>query len=424
MTLREGRAGLLAGILIHLLFLASLGTQLFTPLFIEAQHARGQAGDYFGIYQAGDNLVHGTSIYDYEGYQNEAQRRVPYFYFYRYLPPCAYLAALSALVLSPWAGYWVWVIVTELLLLLVVLWILRLDGYPIGARRLYAGLWLGFFPFLLEQWMGQFSFLMAVFLWILLRQSMPDRPAEPPRGRAFWAWCASVALKSYTALFALPFLRRRWVRPVAACAAVVVLVSAPYYIARPEDLRQFLFVNFRPLPPGVLGGSLGASAFVRMLGWLLPQAVADRLLDFKVFDVYLGNVPVFIVDLLVVAGALWSTFGRRRAAALHIDLSIWTLAFFLVFQDVWEYHYVMLLPVVTALGLASRSRFVLLMGLLLALPTPYILFARADHSLAVAPSLLHHASKALPSYALYLWAVRNRFESEWKSNRLDSSHSC
>jgi hypothetical protein len=408
MSLRAGRWALAAGLILHLCFVVSLKTQWMTPLFIEARHAYGQAGDYFGIYQAGDNLVHGWSIYDAADYRNEAVRRVPYFYFYRYLPPTAYVSALGSLVAPPWPSYVSWVILTEILMAALVVAILRLDRFPIRDRRLYAGLWLGFFPFFLEQWMGQFSFLMAAFLWIVFREGMPDRAEAPPRGRAFWAFTSSVGLKSYTALFAFPYLRRGWIRPVVLCAAIVALSCAPYYIARPEDLKQFLLLNFRPLPPGVHGGTLGASAFVRALGWTLPQSIAEVRLDFRLFDVYMGNVPVFLMILVVIGMGLWVTWRYGHRAPINVLLTVWTLAFFLIFKDVWEYHYVMLLPVVTAMGLATGSRTVLWMTLLIALPTPYILFAdpNATGGLPQGASLLHHAAKALPTAVLFGWALR------------------
>ena len=100
-------------------------------------------------------------------------------------------------------------------------------------------LWLGFFPFYLEQWMGQFSFLMAVFLWIMTptdgggsgggREEGPIGAAERSwRARAaFWAWAGSVALKSYTVLFAISLLRRRRLRPVLLCAGFVLLACRP-----------------------------------------------------------------------------------------------------------------------------------------------------------------------------------------------------
>jgi hypothetical protein len=421
MSLRGGRWALLAGVLLHLVFIVSLRTQWLNPLFIETRHAYGQAGDFFGVYQAGDNLIHGWSIYDAADYRNEATRRVPYFYFYRYLPPTAYATAVASLAVSPWTGYVLWLVLTELLMLAVVVTILRLRRFPIRDRRLYAGLWLGFFPFYLEQWMGQFSFLMAAFLWILFREGLPDRVEAPPRGRAFWAFAASVGLKSYPALFALPYLRRRWIRPVLLCAGVVALACAPYYIARPEDLRQFLLLNFRPLPPGIHGGTLGGSAFVRALGWTLPEAIAGIRLDFRLFDVYLGNVPVFAMVLGVLGLSAWVTIRHGLRAPMNTLLAVWTLAFFLIFKDVWEYHYVMLLPVVTALGLATASRLVLWMALLLAIPTPYVLFADpgAAGGLREGASLLHHAAKALPTGVLFVWAVRGA-STAWAAPRASS----
>ncbi|MFB3910261.1 MAG: glycosyltransferase family 87 protein, partial [Candidatus Eisenbacteria bacterium] len=254
---RGSSIALAAGILLHLLFVASLFGQFLNPLFLEAEHCPGQAADYFGIWQAGDNLLHGVSIYDSQDWKNEAVRRVPYFYFYRYLPPTAYVAAVGAWLLDPWTSYVLWAALIEALLVAIVVWILRMRAFPLAERRWQAAVWLGFTPFYLEQWMGQFSFLMAALLWIVLRPTLPDRPRQAredtPRGAAFVSWAASIAIKSYPALFALPYLRRgRW-RPVALCAAAVVLVSAPYYLARPDDVGQFLRLNFHGLPPRILG---------------------------------------------------------------------------------------------------------------------------------------------------------------------------
>jgi hypothetical protein len=419
-SLRDGRAALLIGVALHVVFVASLFGQFLNPLFVEARHASGQAADYFGIYTAGEDLIHGRSIYS--GFEDHGAitRKVPYFYFYRYLPPTAYGAGLTALVLSPWAGYIVWVILTELLLLIIVRSILRLDRHPPGTRRVHAGLWLGFFPFYLEQWMGQFSFLMAAFLWVILRPDLAegslrgrfpsapldDGPRFVPSKPPFWAWAASIALKSYTALFAISLLRRRQWRPVLLCAGLVLVLCGPYWLFRPEDVRQFLLLNFRPLPPNIHGGTLGASTLVRLLGWNLPAGLAATNLQFGGFDVRVGNLPVFLFGGAVLAATLWAVMRHGKTAPLPLQLALWVLAFFLIFKDVWEYHYVMMLPVVTALALIYRSRFVLWMGLLLALPTPYWILARPDGTLSGAASLIHHASKAGPAVALYVWALR------------------
>lgn len=407
MSLREGRFAIVLGVLIQILFLISLKTQFMNPLFIEAVHVVGQAGDYYGIYQGGDNLVHGWSIYDSEDYRNEAHRRVPYFYFYRYLPPTAYVSALTSLVLSPHGGYVLWVVINELLLLLMVIWILRLDAYPIRDRRVHAGLWLCFFPFYLEQWMGQFSFLMGVFMWPLLRAGMPDKGGAktPPGEGAVMGWAASVAVKSFPALFAIPYAVRRWWRPILLCAGAVIVVSLPYYILHPEDLKQFLLLNFRPLAPRVHGGTLGMAGLVRLIGWHLPESIASQRITIGRFDGAVGNIPMFAMSFFVVLLSMWATWKYRRSE-MNLQLTLWTLAFFIVFKDIWESHYVMLLPFVTAIGLATRSRFVLWMGILFAIPTPYILFARPDRSLSDAANLLNHAVKPIPTVAFFIWTIR------------------
>ena len=174
---RAARLALLAGALLHLLFLVSLPTGILNPLFVEANEGLKQASDFFGIYQAGANLVGGHSIYDSDGYRNEAPRRVPFFYFYRYLPPTAYVFAPITLALPPWPAYWLWVVACELVLLLLIRSTLRQTEWPQHRRLIVAALWLGFFPFYLEQVMGQFSIVMAAFLWMLWRFDPARREA-------------------------------------------------------------------------------------------------------------------------------------------------------------------------------------------------------------------------------------------------------
>ncbi len=415
MNLRDGRAVLLAGIVLHILFIGSLFGQYLNPLFAEAERSFGQAADYFGIYTAGEDLVHGRSIYSGFEDPGDAARRVPYFYFFRYLPPTAYFSALTTLIMSPMAGYVLWVVLTELMLGLILRSILRLESYPARERRLHAGLWLGFFPFYLEQWMGQFSFLMALFLWIMLRRATEDRAAgrdgwitdggSTARTLSFWAWACSVVLKSYTVLFAISYFRRRQYRPVFLCAGVVLLACTPYWIAHPSDIEQFLLLNLRPLPPNIHGGTLGASALIRLLGWTLPADLAGRRIALGGHDVSWGNIPVLASGFLIFAVALWVVLRHGRKIPLDLQIGLWVLCFFLIFKDVWEYHYVMLLPVITAIALEYRSRFVLWMGLLLAAPTPHALFAGPDHTITGVLNLIHHASKALPTLALFIWIV-------------------
>lgn len=107
----------------------------------------------------------------------------------------------------------------------------------------------------------------------------------------------------------MSLFRRRQIRPVLLCAGFVLLACASYWVAHPSDVRQFLLLNLRPLPPDVHGGTLGASALVRLLGWTLPAGIAERRIVFAGRDVAWGNVPVLAWGFLALARPSGSCYG-------------------------------------------------------------------------------------------------------------------
>jgi hypothetical protein len=120
---------------------------------------------------------------------------------------------------------------------------------------------------------------------------------------------------------------------------------------------------------------------------------------------------VGMIVLAALALTFWPRAGQPAPAAL---LSLWLVTFFLISPQVWEHHYVMLLP---ALVVAYRQRPGWLLAglwLLLALPTP---FGFTDLQPAIAGNhdlrgfllspawqfLLQHASKAVPTALLFAY---------------------
>jgi hypothetical protein len=438
---------------------------------VEANEGLRQASDFFGVYQGGSNLYHGHSIYDSEAYRHQAPLRVPFYYYYRYLPPTAYLSGLAALVVPPWPAYWIWVILCEGILFALVVSTLRQREWPLGRRQVVATLWLGAFPFYLEQVMGQFSIVMAAFLWMLWRYdpgrteaAAPDaaaraaerdatataaeRASERPRSSAwlrgpgtlaplreilrrwtayrwsadttgnplhFLAWVGSLSLKSFSALLAVPYLRDRRLKRVLYGAGATVILSAPYFLSRPGDLREFLRLNFTPFTPALHKGSFGFHNLLRDLLFRIDIPALTTL------------HPVGPLQLNALGGLLLAAFAAIGLVALWVslrlldhpnrtalDLALWTTAFFLVFKSVWEYHYVMLLPAVAALYLTTGSRFVLAMGVLFVLPTLYGVapaLAGIDKTAPIESwpaglAALHLSVKSLPTLALFGWCVR------------------
>jgi hypothetical protein len=95
-------------------------------------------------------------------------------------------------------------------------------------------------------------------------------------------------------------------------------------------------------------------------------------------------------------------------------LAMWTCAYFLVFGEVWEHHYVMLLPAVVLLVLfdARIRPLAITAGVILALPTPLFLFSQGSPELnyqVVDPQLfwdstevyIQHLAKLAPTLFLF-----------------------
>ncbi|MBD3336486.1 MAG: DUF2029 domain-containing protein [Candidatus Eisenbacteria bacterium] len=467
MTAGKARLFAAAGLLLHLAFIVSLVTGFLNPLFVEAVQGHGQASDLFGIYQAGANLLDGYSIYDSDDYLNEAPRAVPFFYFYRYLPPTAYGAALAAALFPPWTAYWIWIAVNEIMLALAVVSIARRNRFPSGRRWMAAGLWLGFTPFYIEQIMGQFSFTMAVFLWLLwiwdrtpapaatIRRAAARAPAkgEPaaaaasreanltPSGsipallqrlrdrwrayrwrkegwrpaRVWLVWAASLVLKTFSVFLAIPYLRDGRLKRVVAGGAAAVLVCGPYFLWRPADLIEFARLNLAPTAHRILKGSYGLQTWLTDLMTHLPGDWDATLFALGRFDVSAAKIVLGLCALVVFAAACRAALQlQERPGRRAVDLLLWSAVFFLVFKTVWEYHYVMLLPGLTAAYLQTGSRFLLGMGILLALPTlygatPLLTGVAAHQPLDEWPGwyrIVHFSVKALPAAVVFIWCLR------------------
>jgi hypothetical protein len=391
-------AGALA---LHAAMLSSLWWGQLDPLFHDAdRYPRGI--DFYSVYQAGDALLQGRSIYDFP----VPAGVVPYAFPYRYLPFVAYALALPLNALPPERAYWAWVVAIEAMVAGNA-WLTYRLAPDARWGWIAAAMWYASTPLYLEIYMGQWSLLMATLLFLTAAAL-----AGKERWMAAPAWAVSLVIKTISVLLTPVLVRMREARALAAGAVALVALNAPYFLLRPGDGRKFWDANFRDYwttPESRListsTGNLGLTGFVRSVWLALDERAADT-------PTWLG--------LLVVAGvlgvSLLATF-RGRAGA-EVLVALWLAAYFLVYSDVWEHHYVMLLPAL-ALLVARRPEVrlvAIVVFVLVALPTPYWLFERAlsnrpPDARLLAPELywpewarvVYHGAKAAPTLAL--WGV-------------------
>ncbi len=411
------------------------------PYFFDATVLSGGRGlDFYSIYQAGYNARHGADIY--EGDPAKVEIAVPYFTPYRYLPIVAYTVGAALNLFSPLTAYKIWVVVVELTLLLCVFVTYRRVRDPDLFARL-AAMWLCFTPYYLELFMGQFSLVQGalVFGMLLLADPHPQplslkRRGEPPlppgeragvRGASYTSdllWLASILWKINTIIFAPVFLRLRRYRALVIAAIVVALTTVPYFLIFPAHLRDFLLNNFGN---GVTGHELGNLGFRQLMFELLAVAGASpalqRLIQLALVALVLGLsfiITFHPVRLSLRPFHLKFEFWNLEFPTSHLPpptstlLSLWLTAFFLVSPQIWEHHYVMLLPVLVVAYWQEHNWLVLIIWLLLALPTPFgfiglqpLIAANPDlRAFPLEPAwqpLLQHASKAVPTLMLFLY---------------------
>jgi hypothetical protein len=388
------------------------------PFFFDATVLSGGRGlDFYSIYQAGYNARHGLDIY--EGDPARVPVVVPYFTPYRYLPVVAYTVGAGLSLLTPLSAYKAWVVAIELALLACVA-----STYLVARRdpdlfaRL-AAMWLVFSPYYLELFMGQFSLIQAVLVWGMLVAAWPasSSPWPLPQGKdsdvatelmlplSFdLLWINSVLWKITTVLF-LPVLARlrRW-RAIVLAVVLAVILTAPYFIIFPDHWVDFERNNLGGRVAGHELGNLG-----------LRQLVFEALSVLGASPALQQAAQLGLV-VMVLAVAMWATFRPPRLDVVA-GLALWITVFFLISPQVWEHHHVMLLPALVGLYAARRSRAVLAVWLLLALPTPFGFIGlqpviASNHDLrafALEPAwwlLLQHASKALPTLLLFGLAAR------------------
>lgn len=344
---------LVAGLLIHAFFFAALGTDLLRPLFNDASHTR--RGFDFGVfYLAGQALAEGRDIYSVSGA-----------FGFRYLPAFALIASFFA-HFQPFTAYLLHLGCTELFLAANLYLTWRWVEEP--RRGLALFMWLAFSPYFLELYMGQVSFWASSLLFWLIVGLHSDR-----RWAAGFCWAGALLVKPNALILAPALMRIRAWRVLILGLLAGLLTSLPYFLLYPDSLAAFFAANIHGAPvQGALthAGNLGLQGgLVSVVAQLAGRPLAEltSLADLP----FAGRAVIYGSQAAILVAALVATYRGRETLPL---LALWVCTFFLVYKDVWEHHYVFLLPVLVGLYAHSGSPKLLWIFAFIALPTPFVLF--------------------------------------------------
>ncbi|MDQ2688060.1 MAG: DUF2029 domain-containing protein, partial [Armatimonadota bacterium] len=335
----------------------SLRTGWLAPLFEDTMHRFGPGCDFFSIYAAGVKARAGESVYTIGGHV----QTVPYAYAFRYAPFVAYTLGAALSLLPAISSYALWLILCELALLRNIR--LTWERAPDTRTGLVcAAMWLLFTPYFLELYVGQFTFLTAsLVFWAWLAWQEGGR-REQRLGDGFWA--VAVWLKMMPLLFLpLVLLRGRW-KAALAVPLLLVLGSGLYFARFPADWTVFADTNLSALPT-FHAGNQGLMA-------LLYAAVGEQAHAYRVAR--WGVLALVALALAWLIGRAWRAAPDAERSLLHLYAAL-SAAYLLTYKDVWEHHFVLLLPPLVLLALRKESRWLWLPPFVVcALPSLFVLY--------------------------------------------------
>jgi len=349
----------LLAVAIHITFWASLHSGFMDPLFNDSTHRLPRGVDFFAVFQKSYEYSIGKSLYTDVDYSPEGLKYhvVPYCaQNYRYLPSWGWFVSRALVPLGAMNAYWLWVISCELMLL-TCLWLFLKKTDDLRLRVGLIVIWLCFSPYYLELFMGQFTFMATGLLTLSLLAFESQRYRRGTVALVF-----SVLLKHMGLILMVPLiLLGRW-RSVLVTLAAVVVVCIIHFVPHPEDWPFFLAIAGYGTPEKFHAGNLGLQSLLGNITRLLPDqtsvlATGSQFLVLKA-------LPVVLVLLLA-----WITWRYRSEKNLIPLCLMWLTAYFLGGSDVYEHHYVLLLPVFAFAWLRQPSRWLMLLYAWIALPT-------------------------------------------------------
>ncbi|MBY8998891.1 MAG: DUF2029 domain-containing protein, partial [Candidatus Thorarchaeota archaeon] len=390
-------------IVIHAVFISSLGTGMLNSLFYDTNYLVGQGADFFSYYQAGHNVLNGLDCYTIPD-----SLVVPYLYPYRYLPYFAYSFGVILNLAPPLLAYWLWVGVLTVAMWLAVLRTRSLAKAlhrPDWEGRIAMGMWFVFSPIYIELFVGQVTLFAAILMFFALTTPSLVDGRKTRRGTMTSLWTAGSLIKIIPFFIAPVLLGAGRVRSVIAAVLVTVLAI----VAVPAGLESLqFFLGFNISRATNLSPYVGSHSLKMLLYYLLGGPITNSTV---VTGTLIGVFFVLAIGATLYSRDVWASAG------------LFSTTYFFIMVDVWEHHYTFILPLLVLAWIRGRpedkARWVpFVLVLLLSVPIMPIISFLSGSGPGVHPitwslvwQIIYHSSKVVPALIFFGWLLVTAFRS-------------
>ncbi|MCW3104559.1 MAG: hypothetical protein JWO09_2999 [Bacteroidetes bacterium] len=416
-----------------LLMLGGLHLGWLNSFFFGAEHAQVQGIDYFAVPKSYLNLLEGRSIFDTWG----GVMYGPYATWYLAHPAFSVFVASWFSFFSPWAGYWLFVFFTIILLALCGYIISSLTADPFKKRLAYAVM-LCSFPAFWLLYVGNMHAPLILALTLVLVSLYEFRYLENTK-RAKNLLFAGLLISFFSkpiVLLMLPlFLLLKETRSTTIKALLIYgFVSLLFIVVpvlNPQGLgwNRLMSLAFDPAfikeHMNIYKNQYVLNEYMKdnSIHWLNLIAQSDyelRHIDVFSLPVFIDSMleknlpaaiyklPIYISILLSLGVACIDDVRIRLESALLLVMAI-SLTFFLSYNTVWEYQFTSVLPVIALLPLLKDknvfyAKYIKLMfftGLVISLPSLYFLVHHRDFQSPLALFLIR-LNRIIPVLLLFV----------------------
>ncbi len=399
MGIFNSRYLLIAGLLVHLLYMTSLGTGIINEFFYDSSHfQKGQASDFFVFYNASRLLLKQKSIY------GSQDADTPHMYGrYSYIPTFVFLTAWIGFF-KPYASYILWIVLIETSLIASIILSLKWKkkhGFQISDNFLVF-LWLIPSPYYLELFMGQNTFLFAFLLFVFLLSQ------DLFRGRwiGFISFSLSIISKIASIIYIPLFFRKKQYAIILAPLVFTAVTSAFYFTVMDtarvtiQGSSSYVSENIKTgksiykMPMAAKADKTDETVHIKSpvnFSVRLPRGIYITLNHIlkkpqslyypqvpgfsSLFYNITGSIDLFRLSAIIMWIAVYSLLMFRPGDYI-LDFSLLIMLFFITFTFIWEHHYTLLIPFMVLIIIREPSVRLPMVAayLLVSAPTPFMLY--------------------------------------------------
>jgi hypothetical protein len=372
--------------------------------------------DFFHLYQAGYNFVHGYYVY---GSGASEHLVTPFFMQNRYFPAMFIFFGWPFLVFpSVITAYYVYLFIA-ITIHFSGLWLIWLIYKKFKTNKIILGLaclfWLGYFPLNSEWRMGQFNDISAVFFFAAITAIIYKKKILGP-----FLWIISLAWKPLP-LFGLPFFVKTKSKSLLILFFAFFVLLTIIYVGFFQIYQNSAISDFLSK---MISSQNDIGFQVHYIDNFGIFSLIGELFYDNSITLYNTFCTVFTIFLFALYGFMFMAANVKDESAKLYYLLFSTSTLLVYHKLVWESVLCFWLPIIITLLLIAKYKrekiFILVCGVILG--TPSLFYFQQIYGNEFWRFILI-AEKALPQLALYLYLVFKcfKFTESQKHKKLSDS---